>query len=65
MAKKIYENFIKKTVYLGKKFPIIKNDKANLVVFSFLFIIITSIVFSYNNSIKKKKIRGNRFFSFK
>ncbi len=56
MAKKIYENFIKKTVYLGKKFPIIKNDKANLVVFSFLFIIITSIVFSYNNSIKKKRL---------
>jgi len=56
MTKKIYENFIKKIVYLGKKFPIIKNDKANLVVFSFLFIIITSIVFSYNNSIKKKRL---------
>ncbi len=56
MAKKIYENFIKKAVYLGKKFPIIKNDKTNLVVFSFLFMIIVSIVFAYNNNIKKKRL---------
>ena len=56
MANKIYENFIKKVVFLGKKFPAIKNDKTNLIVFSFLFMIITSVVFSYNNAIKKKRL---------
>jgi len=37
-------------------FSQIKSEKINYAVFAFIFIILASIVFSYNNSIKKKRL---------
>ena len=44
--------------FFSKKFSFFKNDKKNIVVFSFLFMIIASIVFSYNSSLKKKRLEN-------
>ena len=57
MNNKIFQDFIKQAVILTKKIPNLKNDRANFIVFSFLFLIVASLVFSYNNSIKKERLR--------
>ena len=57
MNSKIFQDFIKQAVILTKKIPNLKNDRANFIVFSFLFLIVASLVFSYNNSIKKERLR--------
>tara|TARA_B100002052_G_scaffold40339_1_gene32502 strand:- start:13539 stop:14867 length:1329 start_codon:yes stop_codon:yes gene_type:complete len=56
MFNKIFLKGLKKTGSFIRRVPDFKNDKINLIIFSFLFMIITSIVFSFNNSIKKKKL---------
>ena len=56
MLNKIFLKGLKKTGSFIRRVPDFKNDKINLIIFSFLFMIITSIVFSFNNSIKKKKL---------
>jgi len=47
---------IKQGNLLVKKLPGLKSEKTNFLIFSFLFMIVASLVFSYNNSIKKKKL---------
>ena len=56
MNNKIFQNLLKNLSYISKRFPSTKNDKINLIIFSFLFIIVGALVFSYNNSIKKKRL---------
>jgi len=47
---------IRQENFLVKKLPDLRSGKANLLVFSFLFMIVASLVFSYSSSIKKKKL---------
>ena len=56
MNKKYFENLVKNLYVSSKKFLVIKNDKMNLVIFSFLFMVIVSLVFSFNTSTKKKRL---------
>ncbi len=62
---KYLDSLIKPLRFFSKKFSFFKNDKKNIVVFSFLFMIIASIVFSYNSSLKKKEVRKYRIVPFK
>ena len=57
MNKKYFENLVKNLFASSKKFLVIKNDKMNLVIFSFLFMVIVSLVFSFNASTKKKRLK--------
>ena len=57
MNKKYFENLVKNLFASSKKFLVIKNDKMNLVIFSFLFMVIVSLVFSFNTSTKKKRLK--------
>ena len=57
MNKKYFENLVKNLYVSSKKFLVIKNDKMNLVIFSFLFMVIVSLVFSFNTSTKKKRLK--------
>ena len=57
MNKKYFENLVKNLYVSSKKFLVIKNDKMNLVIFSFLFMVIVSLVFSFNASTKKKRLK--------
>ena len=57
-------NLGKNLVNIGKRFPTIIGSKRNFFVFSFLFMIITGLTFSYNNSIKQKRLEEiNSFLS--
>ena len=62
MNSKIFQNLARNVahitrnvIHIGRGFQNAKNEKLNLIVFSFLFIIVAALVFSYNNSIKKKR----------
>ena len=55
---KYLDSLVKPLRFFSKKFSFFKNDKKNIVVFSFLFMIIASIVFSYNSSLKKKRLEN-------
>jgi len=59
---KYLDSLIKPLRFFSKKFSFFKNDKKNIVVFSFLFMIIASIVFSYNSSLKKKRLENIESF---
>nr|ADH42934.1 membrane protein [uncultured SAR11 cluster alpha proteobacterium H17925_23J24] len=56
MYKRFFIKLTNKSSYLIKNLPRWKNRRANFMVFSFLFMIIASLVFSYNNSLKKKRL---------
>ena len=56
MSKRFFIKLINKSSYLIRNLPRWKNRRANFMVFSFLFMIIASLVFSYNNSLKKKRL---------
>jgi len=62
MNSKIFQNLSRNVTHITRnvthvirEFRNAKNEKLNLIVFSFLFIIVAALVFSYNNSIKKKR----------
>jgi len=55
---KIFLNISKKIIHFSKKVPSLRNSNANYIIFSFLFIIITSLVFSFNSAIKKKRLEA-------
>ena len=59
---KYLDSLVKPLRFFSKKFSFFKNDKKNIVVFSFLFMIIASIVFSYNSSLKKKRLENIESF---
>ena len=61
MNKKVFQNLIKDAIligkrfqHIGKRFQSIRYEKSNLIVFSFLFIIVAALAFSYDSSVKKK-----------
>ena len=56
MTNNIFHKLTRQANLLIKRFPNLKNERTNFIVFSFLFMIIASIVFSYNSTIKKKKL---------
>ena len=56
MINKIIRNIIRIAFNFKKNFTSVRGGKINLVIFCFLFMIITSLVFSYNTSIKKKRM---------
>tara|TARA_B100001029_G_scaffold13137_1_gene8834 strand:+ start:266 stop:1594 length:1329 start_codon:yes stop_codon:yes gene_type:complete len=58
MNSKFFQNLVKKAISTGKRFQSIGGDKSNLILFSFFFIIVAALVFSYNNSIKKKRLEA-------
>ena len=62
MNNKIFHNLIKNTFGASKKLQGIRSVKPNLFVFSIIFIIVATIVFSYNNSVKKKRLEQIDFF---
>ena len=62
MKRKIFHNLIKDAINIGKRFRGIRYEKPNLIVFSFLFIIVTALVFFYDNSVKKKRLEQIDFF---
>ena len=59
---KIFQILSKNAAYIVKRFRGIKDEKLSLIVFSFLFLIVAAIVFSYNSSIKKKRSEQIDFF---
>ena len=56
MSMRFFIKLTNKSSYLIRNLPRWKNRRANFMVFSFLFMIIASLVFSYNNSVKKKRL---------
>ena len=56
MINKIIRNIIGIAFNFKKNLRSVRGGKINLVIFCFLFMIITSLVFSYNTSIKKKRM---------
>ncbi len=54
--KNLSKNLVKNLSDLSKKFPAVIQHKKNFFVFSFLFMIIAILTFSYNTSIKKKRL---------
>ncbi len=56
MINKIIRNIIRIAFNFKKNLTSVRGGKINLVIFCFLFMIITSLVFSYNTSIKKKRM---------
>ncbi len=64
MRTKYLRDFAKNSTSFLKRNWQNRNKKINYVIFSFLFIIITSAVFSYNNVVKKKRLKEiNSFIS--
>ena len=62
--KNLSNNLYKSLINISKKFPAVISHKKNFFVFSFLFMIIASITFSYNTSIKQKRLEEiNSFLS--
>ncbi len=59
---KRFQNITRNVAYAGKKLQDMRNEKLSLIVFSFLFIIVAAIAFSYNNSVKKKRSEQIDFF---
>jgi len=57
MTNKFYRDSAKKISFLIEKLKFRPHKKTNLILFSFLFMIIASIVFSYNSSIKSKRLK--------
>ncbi len=57
-----FQNITRNAAYAGKKLQGIRNEKLSLIVFSFFFIIVAAIAFSYNNSVKKKRSEQIDFF---
>ena len=57
MTNKFYQYLMKKIPPLVKKLKIKPNRKTNMIIFSFFFMIVASIVFSYNSSLKKERLR--------
>ena len=69
MNKKVFQNLIKDAIHMGKRFQHIgkrfqsvRYEKSNLIVFSFLFIIVAALAFSYDSSVKKKRSEQINFF---
>ena len=62
MNTKIFQFLNKNAAYIVKSLRGIKDEKLSLIVFSFLFLIVAAIVFSYNSSIKKKRSEQIDFF---
>jgi len=62
MNSKIFQNLTKNAAYINRRFQNIKNEKLNLIIFSFLFIIVAALAFSYNTSVKKKRSEQIDFF---
>ena len=69
MNKKVFQNLIKDAIHIGKRFQHIgkrfqsvRYEKSNLIVFSFLFIIVAALAFSYDSSVKKKRLEQIDFF---
>ena len=62
MNTKIFQFLNKNAAYIVKRLRGIKDEKLSLIVFSFLFLIVAAIVFSYNSSIKKKRSEQIDFF---
>ena len=69
MNKKVFQNLIKDAIligkrfqHIGKRFQSIRYEKSNLIVFSFLFIIVAALAFSYDSSVKKKRSEQINFF---
>ena len=58
MNNKIFRDLLKNFADIGRKFQSTRNDRINLIVFSFIFIIVGALVFSYNNNIKKKRLEA-------
>ena len=58
MNNKDFQNLIINNLNLGKKFKNFRNLKINYIIFSFVFIIISTLVFSFNNSIKKDRLKA-------
>ena len=57
MTNKFYRDSAKKISFLIEKLKFRPHKKTNLILFSFLFMIIASVVFSYNSSIKSKRLK--------
>ena len=49
-----FQNITRNAAYAGKKLQGIRNEKLSLIVFSFFFIIVAALAFSYDSSVKKK-----------
>ena len=62
MNSKIFQNLSRNVAYIRRRFESIRNEKLNLIVFSSVFIIIATLAFSYNNSVKKKRSDQIAFF---
>ena len=58
MNNKDLQNLIRNNLNLSKKFKNFKSLKINYIIFSFVFIIISTLVFSFNNSIKKDRLKA-------
>ena len=58
MNNKDFQNLIRNNLNLSKKFKNFKSLKINYIIFSFVFIIISTLVFSFNNSIKKDRLKA-------
>ena len=64
MNNDIFQSLIKNFANLSKRIQVLRNEKINYVLFAFIFIIIASIVFTFNNSLKKKRLEEiNSFIS--
>ena len=58
MNNKDFQNLIRNNLNLGKKFKNFRNLKINYIIFSFVFIIISALVFSFNSSIKRDRLKA-------
>ncbi len=56
MLNKIFEFLGKQTIKFSKKIPAIRRDDTHLIIFFFFFLLISILVFTYNTSIKKKRL---------
>ena len=62
MNKKIFRDLMKNAINIGMRFWGVRRERPNLIVFSFLFILVATLVFSYDNSVKKKRLEQIDFF---
>ena len=58
MNSKFFQNLIKNAIGIGKRFQSIGGERSGLILFSFFFIVVATLVFSYNNSIKQKRLEA-------
>ncbi len=58
MNSKFFQNLIKNAIDIGKRFQSIRGERSGLILFSFFFIVVATLVFSYNNSIKKERLEA-------